>query len=90
LNRPVIANSPPCPVPVLAARNVRYEVADRAKGVACGGLGAMHLLARHGLDGELIDWFRALRVPLSDSARTADSSCRGVTWYSVRPSCRSC
>jgi hypothetical protein len=32
---------------VLAARNIRYEVADRAKAVACGGLGAMHLLARH-------------------------------------------
>jgi hypothetical protein len=26
------------PVPVLPARNVRYEVADRAKAVACGGL----------------------------------------------------
>src|SRR3954470_1557014 len=32
--------------PVLSARNVRYEVADRARGVSCGGLGAVHLLAR--------------------------------------------
>lgn len=32
--------------PVVSARNVRYEVADRAAGVSCGGLGAVHLLAR--------------------------------------------
>ncbi len=32
--------------PVLSAGNVRYEVADRAKGISCGGLGAIHLLAR--------------------------------------------
>ena len=46
------------PVPVLAARNIRYEVAGRAKGVSCGGVGAMHLLARHvglpqAIDGRL-------------------------------------
>ena len=33
--------------PVLAARNIRYEVADRAQAVGCGGIGAIHLLARH-------------------------------------------
>ena len=31
--------------PMLAARNIRYEVAERARGVACGGIGAMHLVA---------------------------------------------
>jgi hypothetical protein len=30
---------------MLAARAIRYEVAERARGVACGGIGAMHLLA---------------------------------------------
>jgi hypothetical protein len=30
---------------MLAARNIRYELADRARGVACGGIGAMHLVA---------------------------------------------
>jgi hypothetical protein len=32
--------------PMFAARNIRYEIADRARGIACGGIGAMHLLAR--------------------------------------------
>src|SRR4051812_6178059 len=43
------------PVPVLAASNIRYEVADGAEAVACGGLGAMHLLARHVGLAEAID-----------------------------------
>jgi hypothetical protein len=30
---------------MLGARNIRYEVAERARGVACGGIGAMHLVA---------------------------------------------
>ena len=36
---------PDQPRPMLAARNIRYEVAERARGVACGGIGAMHLVA---------------------------------------------
>jgi hypothetical protein len=31
---------------MLTARNIQYEVADRARGVSAGGIGAMHLLAR--------------------------------------------
>ena len=51
-----------CPTPVLAARNIRYEVAERAKGIACGGLGAMHLLARHvGLAGAIDRDLRLLK-----------------------------
>ena len=38
---------PAQPRPMLAARNIHYDVADRARGLACGGLGAIHLLARH-------------------------------------------
>jgi hypothetical protein len=34
------------PRPMLAARNIRYEVAGRARAVGCGGIGAIHLLAR--------------------------------------------
>jgi len=30
---------------MLAARAIRYEVAERTRGVACGGIGAMHLVA---------------------------------------------
>jgi Transposase DDE domain group 1 len=32
--------------PMLAARNIRYEVADRTRAIGCGGIGAIHLLAR--------------------------------------------
>src|SRR3954469_4124974 len=46
---------PARPAPVLSARNIRYEVADRAKAVSCGGLGAMHLLARNVGLAEAID-----------------------------------
>jgi hypothetical protein len=31
---------------MLKARNVRYEMADRARAVACGGIGVAHLLAQ--------------------------------------------
>jgi hypothetical protein len=32
--------------PVFTASNVRYEIADRDRGIAHGGIGALHLLAR--------------------------------------------
>lgn len=31
---------------MLTARNIHYEVAEKTRGLACGGIGAMHLLAR--------------------------------------------
>ena len=31
---------------MMAASNIHYEVARRSRGVACGGIGAVHLLAR--------------------------------------------
>ena len=34
------------PRPMLAASNIQYELADRARGLGSGGIGAMHLLAR--------------------------------------------
>ena len=34
------------PQPMLAASNIHYEMADRSRGIACGGIGAIHLLAR--------------------------------------------
>ena len=34
------------PKPMLAARNIRYDVADRTSGLAAGGIGVMHLLAQ--------------------------------------------
>ena len=32
--------------PMLTARNIDYEVAERTQAIACGGIGAMHLVAR--------------------------------------------
>jgi hypothetical protein len=36
-----------CSQPKFTASNIRYEIADRIRGLAWGGIGAMHLLARH-------------------------------------------
>ena len=46
------------PEPMLAAANIRYEIAERVRGLAPGGIGAIHLLARKiglidGIDGDL-------------------------------------
>jgi hypothetical protein len=35
-----------CSKPVFTAGNIQFEIADRARGLAFGGIGAMHLLAR--------------------------------------------
>lgn len=32
--------------PMFSARNIRYDLADKARGLACGGIGVMHALAR--------------------------------------------
>jgi len=32
--------------PELAARTIRYETSDRVRAIPCGGIGAMHQLAR--------------------------------------------
>jgi hypothetical protein len=32
--------------PIFAARNIRYDLADRARAIAYGGIGSIHLLAR--------------------------------------------
>jgi hypothetical protein len=32
---------------VLSASNIQYEIAERTRGIAAGGIGAIHLLARH-------------------------------------------
>ena len=35
------------PRPMLAAKNICYEMADRTRAIGCGGIGAVHLRARH-------------------------------------------
>ena len=46
--------------PMFAAKNIQYEIAQRGRAVACGGIGAMHLVARHSGLIESID--RNVRV----------------------------
>ncbi len=43
------------PKPMFSAKNIRYEVADRDRGLAAGGIGAMHVLARRSGLVETID-----------------------------------
>lgn len=51
----------------LSARSVRYEIADRVKAVACGGIGAVHQVARKvglidALDTQLRSWSDVVRT----------------------------
>jgi hypothetical protein len=41
-NRPGVER----PVPMMTASNIHYEIAERVRGIAPGGIGAIHLLAR--------------------------------------------
>ena len=50
---------------MLAGGNIQYELADRARGLSCGGIGAMHLLARRtGLVGAIDRALHLLKVHL--------------------------
>ena len=35
-----------CAQPMFTASNIHYEISQRQRGLACGGIGAIHLLAR--------------------------------------------
>jgi hypothetical protein len=53
----------PSQAPVLAACNIHYELAARDRGIAAGGIGAMHLLARSsGLIGAIDRRLHLLKV----------------------------
>ncbi len=39
-------NFAPQPAPAFTASNIHYDMADRSSAIACGGIGAMHLMAR--------------------------------------------
>jgi len=50
---------------MLSASNLRYELSDRARGLAVGGVGAMHRLAQHvGLVDDLNEHVEVLKVHL--------------------------
>jgi len=51
--------------PMMTARNIHYEVAQRSRGLGCGGIGAIHLLARRtGLIEALDEELHLLKVHL--------------------------
>jgi len=51
--------------PVFSAANIHYEMADRARGLAYGGIGAIHLLARKtGLIEAIDDKLKLLKIHL--------------------------
>jgi hypothetical protein len=51
--------------PMFAARNIHYELADRTRGLAAGGIGAIHLLARRvGLIEAIDERLELLKVHL--------------------------
>jgi hypothetical protein len=54
-----------CSRPMLTASNIHYEISDRARGIAHGGSGAFHLLARDlGRIDRIDDRLRLLKVHL--------------------------
>ncbi len=56
------ANLKDCHQPMFTARDIHYEIAERTRGLASGGLGAMHVLARQvGLIGALDDRLHLLK-----------------------------
>lgn len=58
-------NNDGCEQPMFTAANIHYEIADRMRGVGCGGIGAMHLLARRlGLIEALDERLHVLKIHL--------------------------
>ena len=54
-----------CSQPVFQARNIHYDIAQRARGIAFGGIGAFHLLARKcGLIDAIDDRLHLLKIHL--------------------------
>jgi len=51
--------------PMFTASNIHYELSDKAQGLACGGIGAMHLLAlRLGLPALIDERLELLKIHL--------------------------
>jgi hypothetical protein len=54
-----------CDCPIMTAANIHYEIADRTRAIAAGGIGAMHLLLRKlGLDEAIDHCLQVLKIHL--------------------------
>ena len=52
-------------VPIMTARNIHYQMAEKSRGINCGGIGAMHLMVnRVGLREEIDRRLHLLKVHL--------------------------
>lgn len=76
--------------PQLSASNIHYEVSDKIGGIACGGIGAMHLLARRCGLIEAIDQrlhLLKLHLPYHESDHVLNFAynalCNGVTLQDI-------
>ena len=53
------------PEPIMTARNIHYEMADKSRGINCGGIGAIHMMVnRIGLREEIDRRLHLLKVHL--------------------------
>src|SRR4029077_2065127 len=54
-----------CSQPMMTASNIHYEIAERSRGIAVGGIGAIHALVRHlGLIEALDEGLELLKIHL--------------------------
>jgi Transposase DDE domain group 1 len=54
-----------CSKPMMTASNIHYEIAERSRGIASGGIGALHALAQHiGLIEALDQRLQVLKIHL--------------------------
>jgi len=70
-------NRVPQAAPLFKASNVHYELSDRDRGLAVGGIGAMHRLVRHvGLIEEIDEhaWRRSSAVARFPTSRSTGMS----------------
>ena len=73
--------------PMLSARNIHYQVADRARGLGCGGIGVIHQLARQtGLIDAIDGNVRVLKVhlPYHESDHVLNIAYSQPSWGKLR------
>src|SRR5262249_60093079 len=88
LDRPVTA---PSPQPVLTASNIHFEAATRTQAIACGGIGAIHLLVRKLSLAEAIDdrlHLLKLHLPYHESDHVLNFAynalCNGTSLHDIQ------
>ena len=77
-----------CDRPMMTAANIHYEIADRTRATATGGIGAMHLVARKlGLDEAIDRHLRLLKIHLVATAAARYRALRSLRIVMHRGGC---